>query len=717
MRNLSKLLSIAAIAAACGGQPPSPITGNEDFVSVNKSAATAGANPGEDSFYLAINKSELGKKYFLSAYITQYFPGAVAYGAARSLGTRVVTFKVQNGKLFVFDAADGHKDSDTFDPSLIVDAYPIVTGAMTGGNSQNFVVFDPAAGMNRFNALSDAFSGGAVKFQVELSYLQRFRKISDGATFEQVFTGYADMADPNAWMLGENNAFRASGTLGIALRKYSEGAGYKASPVPDQGEFYFRSDVKLIPNSGGAAQTAVKWNIQKGMKPIKWLISDHVLATLKDPAYAQYDVVGALKAGIEGWNQVFGFTVLQAAVATPNDSFGDDDTNYVLWDEDPSFGAAFANWRSNPNTGEIRGASVYMNVGWLQIADQIFKSATNERADGTPELLARPAEHKKIPTLAWAGMHEEPLCVLRSESYLPDAESMGAGSKSALTKKQKVEAFITHVVMHEIGHTLGLRHNFKGSLIPPSSSVMDYLTDDDSIARVTPGAYDVDAVKFLYGLASATPAQPFCTDSDVGSDPDCNMFDTGAKPLDITYAPYYQRYLNAFLTGRIGSPPNNSLNHVLQFVKDGTPEQATSAWATTIGPIKVPVSASLLAQPGYGARVDAAARRVLSRLFLDDPMMRGYFMDDISPLSAAYGDIFNEVQANLLNGDGARSFTTRRKTVDIFKKMQTLHALGALLGSRAQIATQRAGLTGDAAALTDDLLARIDAATHPYFVQ
>ena len=32
----------------------------------------------------------------------------------------------QNGKLFVFDASDLYKDSDTFDPTLIIEAYPIV---------------------------------------------------------------------------------------------------------------------------------------------------------------------------------------------------------------------------------------------------------------------------------------------------------------------------------------------------------------------------------------------------------------------------------------------------------------------------------------------------------------------------------------------------------------------------------------------------------------
>src|SRR5262244_3336487 len=98
MRNLSRLLAAAALICACGGQAPEIDPANQQFVSVGKDSKTVStdASTGDESFYLAIAKNQLGQKYFLSAYLTQYFPGAVGYGAARSLGTRVVTFKVQN---------------------------------------------------------------------------------------------------------------------------------------------------------------------------------------------------------------------------------------------------------------------------------------------------------------------------------------------------------------------------------------------------------------------------------------------------------------------------------------------------------------------------------------------------------------------------------------------------------------------------------------------
>src|SRR5262249_28353442 len=120
--------------------------------------AILGADPAGQDFYLAIRKTELGKNYFLSAYMKQYFPGAVAGGAARSMGTRVVSFRAQNQKLFVFDVDATKVSSDTFDPQVLVEAYPFVANAAFNArpHAQDYVLIDPSSGLNHFGVLGEA---------------------------------------------------------------------------------------------------------------------------------------------------------------------------------------------------------------------------------------------------------------------------------------------------------------------------------------------------------------------------------------------------------------------------------------------------------------------------------------------------------------------------------------------------------------------------------
>ncbi|MCH2143300.1 MAG: zinc-dependent metalloprotease [Phycisphaerales bacterium] len=122
---------------------------------------------------------------------------------------------------------------------------------------------------------------------------------------------------------------------------------------------------------------------------------------------------------------------------------------------------------------------------------------------------------------------------------------------------------LMEVVMHEVGHTLGLRHNFKGSTIytlaevnddsftgASSGSVMDYLPininyqlgeTQGAWTLMTLGPYDYWAIEYGYTarhpekvLARATdPMLVYATDEDTwGPDPRARRFDNGANPLN-----------------------------------------------------------------------------------------------------------------------------------------------------------------------------------------
>lgn len=118
-----------------------------------------------------------------------------------------------------------------------------------------------------------------------------------------------------------------------------------------------------------------------------------------------------------------------------------------------------------------------------------------------------------------------------------------------MTYEKYMEGYMLEIVAHEIGHNLGLRHNFKGNLgayennAEPGSvsrSVMEYLGRPYRHLN-TVGPYDRMAI--AYGYAGKAPAHKnwFCTDEDQGSDaktlkvksPECTKADATSDPFSF----------------------------------------------------------------------------------------------------------------------------------------------------------------------------------------
>lgn len=426
--------------------------------------------------------------------------------------------------------------------------------------------------------------------KIQASFLQRFRGLNDGAAFDKVFSGTTPALTFNYTTLQYETDSTAvqnwGGTVTLSIREYNESEGFstlESNTLPDV--YFFTGLPSTIPGSYEGSLPVAKWNIKAGSAPIRWTISDQINKVAQDPRFAGYDVVGAVKRGVENWNLVFGFKALEAVVGTPADSQGDDDKNVLVVDTDPSLSFAFADARVNPNTGEIRGASVYFNTGWFDLADMIFEDDVSAPAAASAETAAKlkkflkpgasldtrrlaalakssPASLSRLGAFAAQrlaergprlGAHSGTGSHLCEMSIAALAEHAQADTNAALTKKEKVERFITHVILHEVGHTLGLRHNFKGSLVPPTSSVMEYVDDQDAVYADVPGAYDHQAIKYLYGLSTELPTLPFCNDSGVFpadaslTDPLCLPFDRGVDPLNENYGPRFAAFAKNYL--------------------------------------------------------------------------------------------------------------------------------------------------------------------------
>jgi len=659
---------------------------------------TASADRNDD-FYLAVRRNLLDQKWFLSLYLKELAP----FGPnPATLGTQIVRFRVQNDKLYVFDADDRRATSDVFSPDLILDAYPIVQSsrfnAMPGSGS--YVLIDPAAGENRFGALSDAFAAGSapVRLATELSFVQAFQRTDDGASFEQIVTTYAE--DP----IGtpddvENNEYRLAATLGVSLRRYTASKDFTPVATPMRPHF-FRSDPSNVPNTGEIAQTPVHWAFAAGKAPVKWLISPVLAQISADPAFGGADLVAAAKRGIESWNDVLGYKALTAALDTENTSFAEDHVNYLIVDPDVSKGFAFADWRTNANTGEIRGASIYFGGGF-------FSPLPDDPAGS--KSLPTPKAKTKVRTLSWQSKVAQPRCALWGLAY---QTAIGRSGNTSLTGKQKLEAYIQEVVTHEVGHTLGLRHNFKGSLLPPTSSVMDYNVLEAAIAQPTPGPYDRAAIAYLYGKSTQLPTQPFATDEDTLTDPNAVRFDTPTPTPLIDYQiPQYTSFTSALLAGQFAPALAARIvqlfgAEVLGFVRRGTAAEASTAWTAALAGARSPLAGS-----ASHTAADALSAAVFDELYLHPTAEITAPPSDPTVIAAIATDGKNLV----INSDGVRSYATRRLVVDALKKAQNDSALVALRSARDAINGTLNQLSATDRPLTEDLLARINQALTPYY--
>jgi len=157
-------------------------------------------------------------------------------------------------------------------------------------------------------------------------------------------------------------------------------------------------------------------------------------------------------------------------------------------------------------------------------------------------------------------------CAFDAASELA-ALSRGSSAVLRSSSEDLQVAMYRSTLAHEIGHNLGLRHNFMGSFDQANwkfnkddasrrtySSIMDYLSDDH-ITYDGAGPHDVAALRLAYsgrletseGVLSLTELKAraragnlprlrqfaFCTDENVGDDPRCRRHDAGTSPWAI----------------------------------------------------------------------------------------------------------------------------------------------------------------------------------------
>ena len=282
-----------------------------------------------------------------------------------------------------------------------------------------------------------------------------------------------------------------------------------------------------------------RWNLEKAdpsaaisppKKPIVFWIEKTVPFRYRQP----------IREGIEAWNEAFAKAGFASAIEVRQQpdvtDWDPEDVNYntFRW---ITAGASFAMGpsRVNPRTGQILDADIIFDGDFLQFWRREYETFT-------PQSIAAltgggsDARGQGRPACC-------PECVLfdgHARETALAATALAVNGDGGLTEEQKeklVVQGIKLVAMHEVGHTLGLRHNFKGSAYRSladindvaktarggaSTSVMDYIpvnimpkgkTQGDYYAAVL-GPYDVWAIE--YGYRPVPGANPEAERAELG---------------------------------------------------------------------------------------------------------------------------------------------------------------------------------------------------------
>lgn len=296
-----------------------------------------------------------------------------------------------------------------------------------------------------------------------------------------------------------------------------------------------------------------------------------------------YEYRPTIREGILEWNKAFekaGFADAIEVRQQPDAADWDaEDVNYNTFRWITS-GAGFAMGpsRVNPYTGQILDADIIFDADFLQYWQQEFESLTPK---SVAEMTGGPLNYDDYLRTLRAGWQSESQFLSSCSRRQSIARQFAFGrtalqsirdtKTSAEEMAEMIRQGLKGTVMHEVGHTLGLKHNFKSSAWlsldelneasegqPLLASVMDY----DAV-NITPdpahqgqyftgaiGPYDVWAIEYGYrqfdsrekeelakiASRSGEPALQYASDEDSRGfdvDPLANRWDLGKDPLQF----------------------------------------------------------------------------------------------------------------------------------------------------------------------------------------
>jgi hypothetical protein len=327
-------------------------------------------------------------------------------------------------------------------------------------------------------------------------------------------SGGKEVANPRSVSITYQHSFIKAPDTIMPARRDDQRIGYFGEQVNDM----------TTTNSVAYKDVIHRWRLEKKdknatvsepVKPITWWIENTTPKEFRP----------IIKAAGEQWNIAFeaaGFKNAVVVLEQPDTATwdaGDISYNVLRWTSSPQppfggYGPSFV----DPRSGEILGADIMLE--YIFITNRINQERLFEAAP--PAILGYEQTHPNMQVCE-AGHHLH-LSALFGSSVL-DARGLGD-----FEKREYMKQSLYYLIMHEMGHTMGLMHNMKASqLWNPTqahntaltrqygliASVMEYpavnLANDKAkqgdYFTTRPGPYDIWAINYGYSQALADEAE------------------------------------------------------------------------------------------------------------------------------------------------------------------------------------------------------------------
>jgi uncharacterized protein DUF4953/uncharacterized protein DUF5117/uncharacterized protein DUF5118 len=540
-----------------------------------------------ENLYLVIPKDRLGRDFLMEFKIAQGVGAQGLFGGTMLsiFEGAVVALERYGDKVFLlqrphrFTAREGGAAAKavalTFSPSVL-DAAKIESVREDSAvviNIYDWIVSD-LSGIGqavRFTVSTTPGRPGQAAFEKPRSYLESVKGFPQNVNFRAKLTFRPN--DPVGWASVPDGRY-ISLSIHYTLAALPE-APMTPRPGDDRvGTFWTVHKDFSQEDSSAFVHYVNRWRLEPGeragdlvrpKKPVVYYIDPNVPEEYRQP----------FKDGVEAWNRAFEAAGWKDAIrAEPLPAGADpEDIRYptLRWNvsDAPGYGAIGPSV-VDPRTGEILDADILFESNMFTGFRNAWRTLVNPQtaAEAFQQAIEFPATDLQVANRGLELSSFGTALAMQGgflQAVLAERGEIAPGTPVPTTYVNEVVKWVT---MHEVGHTLGLQHNFRSSVSTPFdklhdrawaekngvfSSVMEYPTPNVAPKGRTNGFYynpgvgswDLWAISYAYtpdearartlAREVADSTHLFGTNAEAGGpgalDPSINVYDLSADPL------------------------------------------------------------------------------------------------------------------------------------------------------------------------------------------